>query len=339
MTPAIAILAVGVLGLAEHDRVSFALIRGDGVERCTDEASLRERVAQRIGSEPFAADEAGAARHLRVGLERVDAATIEARVALFAGDGAPLGKRVLRGAADCTTLTDELVLAVAIAIDPLLLLRPTPPIEAIADHTEPPSTPATIEVAPTEGVEGTPAGAVDASAGLTLPLPEAYRGRLVAAGSAGVGPAMVPSLRLGLALDFGTVSAEAALRVDLPARVPVAAGAFIDLTLLALDAGACVEGGIEPAGLRACGALQAGALAAQATGFSSTVATTTPWIALAARGAVVLQLVAGAALLVEGELAVPMVRARFVDERTGSTLAEPAAVVGALGAGVELELR
>src|SRR5688500_13635816 len=100
--------------LAEEDRVSFVIVRGAGAEVCPDDETISARVRERIGSEPFAEESPLAPRQLRAGIALVDAegSTLEARIALFGSDGTRLGRRVLRGPADCRALAEDLVLAV-----------------------------------------------------------------------------------------------------------------------------------------------------------------------------------------------------------------------------------
>ena len=73
-------------------------------------------------------------------------------------------------------------------------------------------------------------------------------------------------------------------------------------------------------------------------GFVEAQSTSTPWVAVGARGAVDFHLWEGLGLVVEGELQAPLVRARFVDDVTRQTLSEPTIVVGSFGVGLELQI-
>lgn len=336
MLSAGALTVVTMLGaLAEEDRVSFVIVRGAGADVCPDDETIAARVRERIGSEPFANESPLAPRQLRTGIALVDDETLEARIALFGSDGTRLGRRVLRGPADCRALAEDLVLAVAIAIDPLLLVRRRPAKAAVV-HSDAPTTSATDVAPPTETadvVQTPPRRKVD------IPPPVAVTGRGLIAVAAGVGVVAVPSARVQVSLDYGALDLDGGFRFDLPSRYPVSGDALIDLTLIAFDAGPCVGWDIDITTLRGCGTLQAGMLVAQGIGFLVPRSSTTPWLAVGARGAFDMHLWPGLGLVVEGELQAPLVRARFVDDVARQTLSQSSIVVGSFGVGLEMQLR
>lgn len=328
-------LAIAMLlgALAEEDRVSFVIVRDVGAEMCPDNDTIAARVRERIGSEPFADEGPLAPRQLRAGIALLDDETLEARIALFSSDGTRLGRRVLRGPANCRALADDLVLAIAIAIDPLLLVRrrPTKPAAEVRAAT-PASAPAPTDLP--RAVGQTPR-----RDSIDIPPPVSVTGRALVAVAAGVGVVATPSARVQVSLDYGALDVDGGFRFDLPSRYPVSGDALLDLTLIAFDAGPCVGWDIDITTLRACGTLQAGMLVAQGIGFLVPRSSTTPWLAVGTRAAFDMHLWPGLGLVVEGELQAPLVRARFVDDVARQTLSQSAIVVGSFGVGLELQLR
>ncbi len=129
----------------EHDRVVLVVARATGTGACPNDAELSARVRARLGFDPFANASTPAARRLRVELAPAagsrDGAMLEARIALTASDGTSRGRRVLRGDVACDELANDLVLAIAIAIDPLLLMR----------RSQPPDPSAPVQTESTQG--------------------------------------------------------------------------------------------------------------------------------------------------------------------------------------------
>lgn len=133
MVPALRTLSLmALLGVAAGARAQPASAsasarlryeRGAGTEGCPDEEALRNSVAARLGYDPFAED---AARTVRAKVESASGERV-ATVKLEAADGRILGERRLTSrAANCSELAAAMELAITIAIDPLVLTRPTP---------------------------------------------------------------------------------------------------------------------------------------------------------------------------------------------------------------------
>jgi hypothetical protein len=105
-------------GAAETERPTARLVhvRGPGAEACADEAATRRAVAARLGYDPFQAD---ASRTTTVTIRRKGAGYV-ATVELRAEGGEVAGVRTLSSPeSDCRDLSSAIVLALAIAVDPL----------------------------------------------------------------------------------------------------------------------------------------------------------------------------------------------------------------------------
>jgi hypothetical protein len=337
------VVAAHLAAFADDARVRIAILRDPGVG-CPGDDDILDKVRGRVGADPFRDD--GAGREVRVGLARDDRGVV-AKIAMFSPNGLRLGMRVLR-AKECDALVDDLVLAVAIAIDPLLLVRARP--RALAgsgarprapgaddddavpvDDAAPPSEPAsrahdlaTTIVAPS----------------FSIPAPAAVTGRTILGVSAGVGVIATPSLRGEISLDYGVLDVDGGVRFDLPSRYPIGPGALIDVSLIAGEGAACLDWDVDAVvQLRGCGALEGGALVAAALGLDGARAVTAPWFAVGGRGALDVRFWPELGLILEGDLLAPLSRPRFVDDVTRQVYAEPSPVVWDIAVGAEIQLR
>lgn len=111
-------------------------IRGAGSEAC-DETKLRQAVASRLGYDPFVAK-----APVRVVVRLGGSGPLSAQVSILRPN-APLAERTLTGNADCNDLTEALALALAVAVDPLVLTRPLPLAPVPAQPPAPPAAPPT----------------------------------------------------------------------------------------------------------------------------------------------------------------------------------------------------
>ena len=128
-------LAVGT-GPAEPPAVQWHWSRLPGAETCLDGGSLGRRIKKRLGRDPFGHPAALVIEGV------VDRRPDGWRVRLFAraADGTSLGSRVLEAEGeDCGVLTDAVVLAAVLTIDPEALTRP--PKSPEPPPTEPPAPP------------------------------------------------------------------------------------------------------------------------------------------------------------------------------------------------------
>lgn len=108
----------------EYDRADLS--------ECPAEEDFRQRVAERLGRDPFLS---GAARKIRVELTR-RGSTLRALVRV-AEAGQPHGERRIETRGSCEELVSGAALAVSIAIDPLVALGPASPEPAVASAPEP----------------------------------------------------------------------------------------------------------------------------------------------------------------------------------------------------------
>lgn len=150
MRRALALLVVLPLGASSEPRAPDALLeheRRPGAEACPDRDTLIRLVTTQLGADPFVSRER-ARRQLRVTL-RPSTRGLEAQLELSTLTGAALGQRTLSSTGtDCRELTDALVLAISVALDPAAaaIVKPAaPPVVTPA----PPASPPTVLVAPT----------------------------------------------------------------------------------------------------------------------------------------------------------------------------------------------
>lgn len=126
----LALLASGTSFAQAPVRLDYR--RGEGAEQCPDEQAIRNAVAVRLGYNAFRAE---APRSVIAVISRVGQ-RFTATISLRDASGAIVGEREVASAqADCVELTEAMVLALSIAIDPLGRARE--PVEA----PEPPSAP------------------------------------------------------------------------------------------------------------------------------------------------------------------------------------------------------
>ncbi len=98
---------------------------------CPDEAGLSRAVAARLGRDPFAAD---ATRRIDVRFAPATRGPRRARISIHDGASAVALRHLVQPGPTCERLADAVTLAVTLAIDPDVLLRPppapTPPVPA-----------------------------------------------------------------------------------------------------------------------------------------------------------------------------------------------------------------
>lgn len=114
------------------------------VPSCPDAAGLQRLVAERLGAEPF---DPNGSRVMKVTIVKTsDGMTSSVR--LYDADGTVVGERVLSGKGEvCDELAASTALAMAVAVDPFALTRPTPEKQSappIADLPSPPAPPLPI---------------------------------------------------------------------------------------------------------------------------------------------------------------------------------------------------
>ncbi|HEX4448053.1 MAG TPA: hypothetical protein VH044_14995 [Polyangiaceae bacterium] len=111
-------------------------VRAPGAESCSDEQTLRDQVAKRIGYDPFA-DAASETIAVRIEPLALPPQTFfVAHVSSLDDEGTPQGVRDLRTSGACSDLIDAVALAIGLAIGPHGPAPPPPSAPAA-----PPSTP------------------------------------------------------------------------------------------------------------------------------------------------------------------------------------------------------
>lgn len=295
----------------------LAWVRSEGAEGCIDQPGLEAGVRARLGREPFAS---------------AAPASIEGEVGRFAdawraklrvrdGGGALLGQRALeiRGD-DCAQLSEAIVLAVALTIDPNAPTQASSPPSPIV--TSPivaqPSAPPLANAVATQP-EGAPelgcpvvaprgeASAVSACPPLTAPSSFGLTAR--ALGAVRVLPGLAPGA--ALVAGFGRPPLRWTVGMSWLPETTTSDGTF-SFGLTAANAGACFEFTPAPdaqAGL--CADVEAGAIHALARKLEPLDPGDTPWLALRAGPRFAWQFVSPF-LLELGALAVaPLIRPEF----------------------------
>jgi hypothetical protein len=314
-------LALALLAAAPAARagepVRLHWVRAEGAGTCIDPAALEERVRERLGSDPFDARATrsieGVVRHAGEGWEA------ELAVRAHPGDLEPPLRALKSQAKDCESLSEAVVLAVALAIDPAAAFsaaKPAPPAPA------PPPPPAPVAVAT---VSEAPAASAPAG-----------RAELALAGQAG----LLPRASLGAALvAAATVSdhLELALRAQIFPAVEVQGAPSYAIGLASGDVRLCAR---MPRAARvafvACGGPAVGVMTAALLAGDRAQPGDRAWVAaeLGAGAVIGLSRALGLRLGVEG--AVPITRYRFVVEGSSDTLFRQSAVALLAHAGLEL---
>jgi hypothetical protein len=139
LTPwAIAVaVSLGTPGARAAEPIRLDWVRLEGASSCIDSAALENRVRRRLGTDPF---DRRASRSIE-GIARRSAGVWRAQITVRAhpGDANPPLRELESRAADCESLGNAAVLAVALAIDPASAFT-DPPIE------KPPARPIPVEV-------------------------------------------------------------------------------------------------------------------------------------------------------------------------------------------------
>lgn len=338
MSGAAAALAGGLSLLAALEPVQLEIRRDEAAEACPSDEELAARVRARVAADPFADADQQATRRLRVRIDKLGA-QLRARVVLQGDDGALRGRRELWGALDCVALADQLVLALAIAIDPLLLTRPAPTAPRPAKPD-----PLDARPGPLRGrdLDYTNTDRVLARPPLEGVVPRGTLARAMLGAAMGVAQVPAPSLRAELSLDFRSWHLDGGLRFDVPVRYPTqGGGGQMDLTLVAADVSPCLPWRVAPrVSLRGCAAGQAGVLVAHGVDFERNAGSTQAWFAMGPRATAGWRVWPRVGLLAVGDVMIPFVRPRYVDLADPERLYhQPSVVTGSLGLGVELEIR
>jgi hypothetical protein len=249
---------------AEPAAVRLEYSRGAGAETCPDDAGLRAAVMARLAYDPF---REGATTTVVTSVQ-ARRKELRARIELRDAQGVVIGSRELVSPdSDCSELARAVALAIAIAIDPVSVLRvplPAPPAAIVppmlSEPAAPPSPPeATLPPPPPPVPVATPA-----------PPPAAAKPHLRATSAvllgAGPTPRLTPGARLGVGARWPSVSASVEASGLWPTTASSAQGdvrAFV------------VTGSVVPClhegPLLACGVISAGPLRGEGSRAATTL--------------------------------------------------------------------
>jgi hypothetical protein len=310
--------------------------RGEGADACVDERELERRVRARLGRDPFnqeaeqsiEGDISGNAGRWRVELQVRD------------GTGARIGSRQLEVAeTDCKRLTDAIVLAVALTIDPRAPLSDPPlpvassptlsePVESPPEERQPESC-VPCPVPPTSAERVCPVRSAP-----PCPAPSGISARLAlrALGAAGILPGFAPGVGSHASVGGSRVRFTAGVSF-FPERV---IGDFA-FGLSTANLGACVSA--DPIGVvtpSLCGEVQAGAMHAVVRELQPLRAGDHAWAGVGLGPEVSVRPIAP--LLVEAGVfgLIPVLRPRFAMRGEAGTVFESRQIgaAGFLGVGV-----
>lgn len=288
MTPFV-FIAVSLLANAPpHAKLSYR--PGPGAIACQQQ-QLEDAVATRLGYNPFIPD-----APLQVVVEISGQTKLQARVRISQPNRKPT-ETALNGPSDCLALTDALALALAVAIDPLMLTRPAP--TKVAEVAEPSPEPVVPERKVVEHV--------------APPAPEIERGPTVRFSLHGMGGLEVGTIPNGWAsASIGSRLTRGALGLEVDALVVIPGTTTFQPMGQATSwaIGGTAAGCWLWHGLGVCGALRGSGLRFQALDLPEQKAGWVGFVAAGPRVSVLLPWVPKTfALRLQGELLVPFVRA------------------------------
>ncbi len=241
---ALGILASSAMALAEPRKVTLDYQRGDAAQSCPDERWIRQAVATRLGMDPFVAE---SNLHVEARIIRSGPA-LAGTLVLTNQDGVRLGRRELASATgDCLELASAMELAIAIAVDPLLLTRPAakPAPTAPAPAPEPaPAEPAPVPAPAAPAPAPAPSVPLSARTGLGLFT------------RVGLSPAPSAGASLRLALGLSRFSVEISGQADLASTVHLRGGDVTSRVLLGQLAPCARVGRFDLCAVLSAGALQ-----------------------------------------------------------------------------------
>jgi hypothetical protein len=259
-------ISLFLLLLAQSDAeilvAQFDLDKKESASSCPDRASITDAVAARLGRVPF---DDKAELKITAHLSRDD--RWSARIVLQRGEEIVGERELASSATTCDELAEAVALAIAIAIDPLVLTRDVGDAGDAGDaapalREEPDAAP---EVREPEAAPAPPQhDAIDVAI-------EVFGGAFGAIGSA---PSPTLGLRAGgsIGVDVFRVGVEG--RADLPASARVSGGS-VETHLLTGALMPCVQMTI----VMGCAVVEAGAMRAQALDLPGATPQTSPWLA------------------------------------------------------------
>jgi hypothetical protein len=310
---------------AEPAAVKLEYSRGPGAETCPDDAGLRAGVTARLAYDPFR-DVAATTVVASVLARRKE---LRARIELRDAGGTVIGSRELVSPeSDCSELARAVALAIAIAIDPVSVLRvpaqapAVPLVPPVATEPPPAATTAPPPVAPPPRAPVAPSVAVPAR-------DEGPRLRSAAALLLGAGPTprLSPGARLGIGARWAVVSSTIEASALWPTSASAATGEVRALVVLG-SAVPCLHQGP----LLACGVLSAGPLRGEGASSATTI-----FAAVGGRAGAEIPLGRALALALSVEADVSLTPTSL--RRGGAEVFHTPPVFGALAAGVTGDFR
>ena len=283
-------------------RLSFD--RAGGAEPCVDEEELRERVAARLGRDPFV-EEAPLAIDVRI--SPADASGFVAMIALTdARDARETHREITSSRADCADLGDALALAVSLAVDPTSLLRPAgaESVEAAEPSASDEATTSGSPAAPEPEPEPAEAPASEETAREfhdERSSPISLRIGAMLFGSYGVAPNASAGLALSLGARYRDVSLDLELRAEVPTEIDGDNGTV---------RGAPFTAALVPCGhvdaVALCGVLRAGAFYGEGVDAVASRSALSAYTAIGVRGGAEIPIGPSVDLRVLGEATTPV---------------------------------
>ncbi|MBI5547737.1 MAG: hypothetical protein HY901_27970 [Deltaproteobacteria bacterium] len=305
LLPALLVLFAPVTSHAARPQVRLSYERGSGAERCPGEQSIRDGVLVRLGYQPFAA-EGELAIAARVAGE--DDSGLVARITMRDASGELLGEReVVSPHADCTELTEAMVLAICIAIDPVGVgWVERKPVVATAEPRDEPST---------------------ASA-----VPPSFNATLGVVGSLGVEPGVSLGAALGGSVRWSLLS----LGLEARASFPVAAREVAEGKVTGAVSAGSVLSCLHRGPLAGCVFASGGALRVSSEGIAGGRSVTGAFFAAGGRALYELGLTQALGLRFNLDLIVPFVPSSIVVDRSAAWVSPP--VAGSAGLALSWKL-
>lgn len=318
-------------GPTQPPQAELVWIRTASAQAC-DEAALRQAVAMRLGYDPFVPTHS-----TKVLVEVSGTTTLTARVRV-ARQGTASAERTLSGPPDCRSLTEAMALALAVAVDPLVLTRiapippPNPPAPAAVPAKNPPEAvaPATSPALSATASPPMPPPAEDPPAAPAPPIETHLAFWAAAALDLGHQPGGLLGARLGARLSLSRFSLGLAGWVGFPSSAPLSGGGTVD----ALGAGGNLDLCLHLWRLAGCVAGRAGALGYQGHQLTEARSGWVPTVQAGPRVAFEFPQDSLLAVHAAAELWLPVVRTRML--AGGSAAWEQPVVAGGVLVGLTL---
>lgn len=275
--------------------------RGADAEQCPDEGALRRAVAARVGYDPFFPH---APRTVVLTIVRRDGDLV-ARLELVEDQRASASRELVSSDAGCDELFQSAALAIAIAIDPRVLVAPSgpPPSAPGGQGRDEVTTPAPIAAPPEESERPSPA--VERPVRAERPPAGDLRLMLSTRAMAGLQPNVAPGAFAGAAIVWRGASLGGEVGAYLPGLATGASGAQARVWF----AGGALVPCLRFAPVNLCGVLSAGRFEASGERVRGSTSDASLFLGLGGRSGVELPLWDRVRAHVDGELLGNLARA------------------------------